>query len=71
MAILVKFMNGEEKEYAADAAGVAGPLFVLSVYDRKRRKLESAQTFPAEGVVWARFPDGRIVIGKGTLEPTA
>jgi hypothetical protein len=71
MATVVKFASGEEKEYVADAAGISGPLFVLYVYNRKRRKLESADTFPAERVAWARFPDERIVIGRGTVEPTA
>ncbi len=68
MATVVKFTSGEEKEYAADAAGLSESLFVLYIYNRKRRKLESADIFPAERVAWAKFPDGRIVIGRGTVE---
>ena len=70
MATVVKFSSGEEKEYAADAAALSGPLFVLYRYSRKRRKLESVATFRAQQVAWAKFTDGRIVIGRGTVEPT-
>jgi hypothetical protein len=65
----VKFTSGEEREYAADGAALSDPLFVLYIYNRERQELESVDTFPVEQVAWAKFPDGRIVIGKGTVEP--
>ena len=70
MAIVVKFTSGVEKEYAGNEASVSGPLFVLYIYNRRRRKLESSTTFPAEQVAWAKLADSRIVVGRGTVEPT-
>jgi hypothetical protein len=59
----VKFTTGEEKEFDADAAVLSGPLFVLHKWNARRRKPESGACFPADQVVWARLPDGSIVLG--------
>lgn len=68
MAITVKFVSGEEREYDADTASLAnyGRLFVLHKW--KGRKLESANTFRADQVAWARKPNGEIVIGRGRVD---
>ena len=66
--MIVKFTSGEEKEYDAAAAAVSGPLFALYKWNPKRRKLESADCFPANQVVWARLPNGNMVVGRGRVK---
>jgi len=66
MAVVVKFVSGEERQYDGETAALQGPVLVL--YKRKRRKLESSDAFPAETVVWAQTPDGRTILGRGTIK---
>jgi len=66
--MIVKFTNGEEKDCDADSAALSGPVFVLYKYNRTRRRLESAETLPAEQVAWARLPNGDIVVGRGVVK---
>jgi len=61
--ITVKFVNGEEKQFNRESASLVGPVFVL--YRRRGRKLETADTFSADQVIWARLPSGEIILGKG------
>ncbi|MDP2997764.1 MAG: hypothetical protein Q8N47_09765 [Bryobacterales bacterium] len=68
MGIIVKFVSGEEREYDGDAAALCSPVFVLYKYNRKRRKLESGQTFLADEVVLARLANGSIVLGEGRVK---
>ena len=69
MGTTVRFTSGEERQYDADEAVVQDydRLFVLHKWNRRKRKLESGRTFPADQVVWACLPDGRIVVGKGRV----
>jgi hypothetical protein len=69
MATVVTFIDGTNKHYDADSAALVGPLFVLYRYNRKRRKLESGEAFPAEQVRQAQLPNGNIVVGRGSLTP--
>ena len=65
--ITVKFANGQEKQFDGEAATLTGPLFVL--YKRRGRKLESADTFPADQIAWARLEkSGTIVVGGGIIK---
>lgn len=61
--ITVKFVNGDEKKFNRDAASLSGPVFVL--YRRRGKKLETANAFSADQVVWARLPNGELILGKG------
>lgn len=65
--VTVLFANSAKRQYDADSALNADPLFVLRKYDRKRRKSEICQTFPVEDVVWAQS-SGSIILGGGRLE---
>jgi hypothetical protein len=69
MGVTVKFVRGEERQYHADAAFLEDHerLFVLYKWNKPRRKLESADVFPADQVAWARLPNGNIVLGKGQV----
>jgi len=62
----VKFSDGTEKTYTAEAATNDTGLFVLHKRNRVG-KLETAETFRAEAVIMALFPDGRIVNGGRTI----
>jgi hypothetical protein len=65
--ITVKFVSGDEKQFRGDAASLSGPVFVL--HRRRGKKLETADTFSADQVVWARLPNGEIILGKGRVKP--
>ena len=65
MAITVKFVSGEEKKFKCDAAALSGPVFVLQ--RRRGKKLQTAKAFSADQVVWARLPNGLLVLGKGQV----
>jgi len=65
---IVKFNNGEEKEYDADSAVLSGPLLVFHKRTRLHRKLESFDTFAADQVAWVRLPNGDIVSGRGVVK---
>ena len=65
--ITVKFANGEEKQFRGDAASLSGPVFVL--HRRRGKKLQTAKAFSADYVVWARLPNGELVLGKGRVKP--
>ena len=67
--VTVLFTDGTEKEYDADGAHKSGPLFVLTKYNRKRRKSDICQTFPVGNVVWAQYP-GSIILGEGRAAST-
>ena len=66
--VTVLFTNGKEKQYDADGAFKDGPLFVLSKWNRKRRKSEICQTFPVGDTVWARVGDESIILGGGSIK---
>jgi len=63
--ITVKFVDGRDEQYDADAASIDGPLFVL--YKHSGQGLASASALSADEVVMARMPDGGIVLGRGKL----
>ena len=65
MAIKVRFVSGDEQQYDAATACLAdgGALFVL--YKQRGQKLESAETFRADQVVWAIKANGDLVLGAG------
>ena len=67
--VTVKFADRTEKEYDADGAHKSGPLFVLTKYNRKRRKSEICETFPVGNVVWAQFPVS-VILGEGRFAST-
>jgi hypothetical protein len=64
--ITVKFVNGDEKQFRGDAASLSGPVFVL--HRRRGKKLETADAFSADQVVWARLPNGELILGKGRVK---
>ncbi len=70
MGTTVKFVTGEERQYEADAAFLEDHerLFVLHRWNKKKRKLESADVFRADEVAWALLPDGRIILGKAQVK---
>ena len=65
--ITVKFTNGEEKRFDRDGASLSGPVFLL--YRLRGKKLKTSDVFSADQVVWARLPDGKLVLGKGKVKP--
>jgi hypothetical protein len=67
MVVTLKFTNGREAIHNADRAHISGHLLVLSKYNKGRRKHETSEVFQADEIAWARYPDGRIVLGKGTV----
>ena len=66
MSITVKFTSGEEKVHDGVTAALRDPFFVL--YRRVGGKRESGDTFPADHVVWARLPNGEMVLGRGRVK---
>jgi len=65
--ITVKFANGDEKRFDRDGAALSGPVFLL--YRRRGKRLETSNAFSADQIVWARLPDGKLVLGKGKVDP--
>jgi hypothetical protein len=64
----VMFSSGEQRNYNADSAVLQGDFVVLYVYNRKRRRSESRDTFPAGNVAWARSQNGTITLGRAKVK---
>jgi hypothetical protein len=74
--VKVKFSDGSEKDYDADAAGNDGTFIVLRKWERvgKRRKLQTVKTLDGASVAWAQVIEHghviEVVVGGGKVEPT-
>jgi hypothetical protein len=67
VALILKFVSGEERRYEADTATLDDydRLFVLKKWNSKKRRLESDKVFDAGEIVMALLDNGDIVLGKG------
>jgi hypothetical protein len=66
MSVTIKFVSGQEKVFVGDTAARNSGFIVVYIWNRKLRKYESADTFPASSVAWAKFGDN-VVVGDGQV----
>lgn len=74
MSVTVRFVNGTQKTYsAADTAENRDGIFVLSKWNRLRRKLEEIEAMDARSVTLAEISKNgqvtNIVLGSGQARP--
>jgi hypothetical protein len=66
MPVTLKLVTGEELVVKGDVAVVMPPFMVIHAWTHG--KLVSGETFPLDGIAWARNANGNIVVGGGKVQ---